>query len=597
MEKAIFDPKNGPVSLTDLRSLLKTNGLFALLVRSTDRYFNEYVPKNLSIRAHLTGFDGSVGDAIITTDSAHLFVDGRYTLQAKTQAKEFIVHQCQNSQSIETTWLTFLKELIRPNDVLAYDPNTIDLCLFERLFKEISTLDGKIAPDGPMLFSQLFGDSLNLKDIPDAKIFAVNPNLCGQTLQQKVALLAPILEKFGVHGFLTVKLDDIAWLTNLRSHFFPFQTAVPGIACALLKGVLFGIHSCFNGRLPSEKQLDIVNESEIFQALKKNFARDGFILGIDRNETSKAHEIALHELKIELKHIENPISTLKAIKNEKELLHMRSAFKKADFVVYQTQNFINNSFEDEQALSEANVNDYVEEEFKKSGATQLSFRPICASGKNGAIIHYGTPSHKEVLANGSLFLLDTGAYYEGGYATDLTRTFLAAKKSTRAKPWQREMFTLVLKASIRGLSARIRRGTIGMQLDAMVREPLWQAGLDFAHGTGHGVGINVHEFPPRIGPSSNSPLLLGQVFSIEPGLYFEGLGGVRIENLVTIVKDFENSDFLRVLPLTFCPLDERLIEEKMLDAYDVEFLKYYRNEWENQAPWPNLPPLPSYRFA
>ncbi len=154
------------------------------------------------------------------------------------------------------------------------------------------------------------------------------------------------------------------------------------------------------------------------------------------------------------------------------------------------------------------------------------------------------------------------------------------------------MFTLVLKASIAGLSARFRRGTLGMQIDALVRAPLWQRGLDFAHGTGHGVGISVHEFPPRIAPGSLTELAVGQVFSIEPGLYFENIGGVRIENLATVVPDQDNPNFLRILPLTFCPLDERLIENNMLDQYEQSFLAYFKKEWENTAPWPNLPPLP-----
>jgi Xaa-Pro aminopeptidase len=305
----------------------------------------------------------------------------------------------------------------------------------------------------------------------------------------------------------------------------------------------------------------------------------------------------LQELEIKFRNMVNPIALLKAVKNEKELTHMREAFHKADQVVHQTQSFVVDSFEKGQPISEGQVDDYVKERFFASGANDLSFRPICASGKNGAVIHYGTPDRETHVERGALFLLDTGAYYQGGYATDLTRTFLAAPKNSPAQSWQKEMFTLVLIASIRGLSARIRSGTTGMQLDAIVREPLWQRGLDFAHGTGHGVGINVHEFPPRIGPTSTSPLLPSQVFSIEPGLYFEGLGGVRIENLATIVADPDDERFVRVLPLTFCPFDERLIEEKLLSESDHEFLRYYRAQWQKGGGWPQLPPLSGVKWA
>jgi Xaa-Pro aminopeptidase len=275
---------------------------------------------------------------------------------------------------------------------------------------------------------------------------------------------------------------------------------------------------------------------------------------------------------------------------------MRSAFKKADEVVYQTQIFVEQCYEKNQSLRESEIDDYVKKQFFKSGARELSFRPICAGGKNGAIIHYASPNSEQKIEASSLFLLDTGAYYEGGYATDLTRTFLVGNKNIKPEKWQKEMFTLVLKASIRGLSARFRRGLLGSQLDAMVRAPLWQAGFDYAHGTGHGVGINVHEFPPRIGPTSSSIILENQVFSIEPGLYFKNLGGVRIENLVTVVSDPTSEQFLRILPLTFCPFDERLIEFHMLDSYEQEFLSYFNEQFKSPSSWPALPPLPKFSF-
>ncbi|HXW52996.1 MAG TPA: aminopeptidase P family N-terminal domain-containing protein, partial [Myxococcota bacterium] len=288
MDQAIIDSENEPVLLAHIQSLLKENQIFALLVRSTDRYFNEYVPKSESIRTRLTGFDGSVGDAIITTDSAHLFVDGRYTLQAKAQAKGFRVHQCQSSQSIEATWMEFLKEVLKPNDVLAYDPSTIDLRLFDRLDKNTSGLKAKIRPDAQNFFARLLDFASGQKNVPNMTVFTVKPDLCGQTPEEKLAILAPILRLHDVDGFLSVKLDDIAWLTNLRSLFFPFQTVIPGILCVHGQGMLFGINSSFRGTVNSTKQLEIVDENEIFQAIRRKFNGSRFILGIDRGETSKA---------------------------------------------------------------------------------------------------------------------------------------------------------------------------------------------------------------------------------------------------------------------------------------------------------------------
>lgn len=587
---------DGPISLEKIWQQLAKYRIKALLVRSTDHYFNEYVPRDLSARALITGFDGSVGDAIITTDKAHLFVDGRYSLQAKQQAKNFVVHVTDAAQSIETCWLKKLPEILLANDVLAYDPRTIDLALFDRLHSHIQTLQANVDACGEQIIDDVTGLYAR-KNGASKKLFKIDESVTGQSSSDKIGAVGAQLKKSGIDGFLVVKLDDIAWLTNLRCYYFPFQSTFPSIACAFPDQLFLGIKSGLTvdaAALP--RDVTVVAEHELIAAISERFSPSQ-ILGLEPQESSKAHELALRRANIELKRIANPISPLKAVKNEKELLHLRSAFKKADQVVHQTCNFVVESAEKGQMLTEADVDRHIREGFKNSGSEELSFRPICASGKNGAVIHYGTPNYQQAIEENSLFLLDTGAYYEGGYATDLTRTFLASKKSATAHKWQKEMFTLVLKASIAGLSARLRRGTLGIQLDALVRAPLLKHGLDFAHGTGHGVGINVHEFPPRIALTSYSELLEGHVFSIEPGLYFEGLGGVRIENLATVVKDPDNEKFLRVLPLTFSPLDERLIEFDMLDKAERAFLGYFKQEWLNQAPWPNLPPLTTTTFA
>lgn len=580
--------------LQQAQAWLKKHGLAAMLVRSTDRYFNEYVPKDLSLRYKLTGFDGSVGDALILTDSAHLYVDGRYALQARTQAKGFLITVTSAAQSIESAWLSDVTKLIPKQGALAYDPSTIDLNLYDRLLEKARPKGINLEPCVPKIIAEIFPHTS--ASLRHAEVFLVPPHISGYSVREKLRLINQALDNAGLNGFLVTKLDDCAWLTNMRSYYFPFQSALPGIAAVVKDKIIFGVDEHLKDACTmTEPEVMVVTEREFFQVLKK-YIKPTERVGVDGAELSKEHELSLQTHNIGVERHKNPISLLKAKKNEKELLHLRSAFKKADQAVYKTQEYVVEAFEKGVALSESDVDLYIKDSFKKSGAQELSFRPICASGENGAIIHYGHPSGEKILAQNSLFLLDTGAYFEGGFATDLTRTFLAGAKKAVAQPWQKKMFTLVLKASIRGLCARIRRGTTGMQLDAIVRQPLWQAGLDFAHGTGHGVGINVHEFPPRIAQTSTSELLEGQVFSIEPGLYFAGLGGVRIENLATLVADPDSDQFLRVLPLTFCPLDERLIDHAMLDENDKAFLQYCEQEWLSNAPWPKLPPLNRVSF-
>lgn len=578
--------------LTHVQELLKRANIDSLLLRSTDRFFNEYVPEYDSARAYLTGFNGSVGDAVIGQKSAQLFVDGRYSLQAKKQAPNFSIDVCGSHGSIEQRWLSFLSEQLTPGQTLAFDPATLSLSLYERLAKNLSSKGIKLDAKGHAIIKEALS-CRSAHQRPPAKAFIVPPDLCGASVLLKREHIKKALIAAEVAGFLAVKLDDIAWTFNMRGNYFPFQSTVPALACVLKDSAL--ICPLADLKLPDlVPGVRVVQEGEFFQTLKELVQNQA--LGIDELETSKAHEMALRSYEIGIKKMANPLASLKAIKNGQELHNLRHSFRKADQVVYQTQNFVTQSYEKGEWLSEGEIDDRIKEQFFSSGATELSFRPICAGGQNGAVIHYGTPNREEKVSSGSLFLLDTGAYYQGGYATDLTRTFFLGDANTHPKPWQKEMFTLVLKASIRGLSARLRRGTLGMQLDAMVRAPLWQAGVDYAHGTGHGIGINVHEFPPRIGPTSPSELKEGQVFSIEPGIYVEGLGGVRIENLATIVVDPDNANFLRVLPLTFCPLDQRLIENSMLDADEQAFLQYFAAEWQNEAPMPKLPPTKRASF-
>lgn len=582
--------------LLDIQNMLIKKDLKALIVRSTDKYFNEYVPSFLSIRQAITGFSGSVGDAIIFADKKPiLFVDGRYSIQAKEQVKDFEIYVCSTGQSIEGAWLETLESNLNNDDAICYDPRTMNLELFHKL----DTMSKKrranvVAIDKDM--KKLLNSSLNTDNSASYQLETVPFEICGQSTEDKIAQTKDILEHKGINGFLLTKLDDISWLLNLRSYSFPYQSSIPGIACLIGDTVIVGLNQIIKLEQKTRPNITLVKEENFFTELGKIFNNQDFILGIDSLSTSKYHETALRALDIKLKQVNNPVEQVKAIKNDEELLHLREAFRKADQVVDKTRAFVEQSFDEKKQITEKDVDHHLRHTFEESGAKGLSFTPICASGKNGAVIHYSTPNPIQAIKENSLFLLDTGAYYQGGYATDLTRTFLAGSKQAVASKEQKEIFTLVLKASINGLAARLRKGALGAELDAIVRAPLWQKGLDFAHGTGHGVGINVHEFPPRIGPGSLTKLVVGQVFSIEPGLYIEGFGGVRIENLATIVKDPESDNFIRVQPLTFSPLDERLIDQTMLNKDEEIFLDYYKDEWKNNNPWPNLPPLKRVTF-
>src|SRR5262249_47304663 len=266
-------------------------------------------------------------------------------------------------------------------------------------------------------------------------------------------------------------------------------------------------------------------------------------------------------------------------KNSAELAAMIAAFARADAVVDKAARWLCKEVVANKRVTEADFAEMVNALFDASGATGLSFRIISAAGKNGAIIHYSDPSDRRVVKKGELMLLDTGAYYDEGYATDLTRTFLVDGPGARAEATQRYYYTVVLKSAIAGMTAILPEGSRGAQLDAITRAPLWSEGLNYNHGTGHGVGINVHEFPPRIAPNAQAVLEEGFVFSIEPGVYLPSFGGVRIENLCTLEKAPKKPGFLAVKPLTYSPLDKRLIEPKMLTPAERAWLGAYAKRY------------------
>jgi len=280
--------------------------------------------------------------------------------------------------------------------------------------------------------------------------------------------------------------------------------------------------------------------------------------------------------------VELPLARMKAKKSEAEIEVMTSAFRRADRVVDGAIAWACRAVEVGERVTEADFAARVERRFAEEGAFGQSFATISAAGANGAIIHYAVPDPERALNTGELMLVDCGGHFHEGYATDLTRTFLVGGAGAEATPRQRHLYTTVLRAAIAGMTARFPEGTTGGQLDAIVRAPLWSEGFGYAHGTGHGVGINVHEFPPRIGPNHSSVLEPGYVFSIEPGVYIEGWGGVRIENLCTIRPSAEHAGFLEVVPLTFCPLDARLIDRERLSARELAFVDDFRRRFEER---------------
>lgn len=559
--------------LAEIRRGMAKAKVDALLIRSTDRFLNEYVPPEQSTRIWATGFTGSMGEALVTKEAAYLAVDGRYWLQAREEVTDdWTILEVRLGTGIDQAIADELGRVQagrrRPLRV-GFDPTRLTPSTLARF--EASGDRIELVPLAPSPVERARGPVENPRP---AGIRAVDEERLGRTVPEKLALVAPLLEAAGADALLVQRLDEIMWLSNLRGTQLPYQATFESVALVTGDQLLLGVP---NGAVPAEvaaarPAIRFLPEEELHARLGKKGAKR---VGIDFDHNTVAARLAVEASGADVVRMSAPLQPLRSKKTPAELESMKDAFRKADSVVEAVIAWTQGQIQAGERVTEARFAEEVERRFAEAGATGLSFRVIAAAGKNGAHIHYGKPNPRRALKPGELMLLDTGAYFEEGFATDLTRTFLVGGAKLKATEEQKRRYTLVLKGAIAGMKAVLPQGARGMQLDALVRAPIWAAGLDYNHGTGHGVGINVHEFPPRIGPSSLAPLEPGHVFSIEPGLYDPKFGGIRIENLCTMEEGPEPG-FMRVVPLTFSPLDRRLIDTKALSTEEKAFLSDFQ---------------------
>lgn len=554
-------------------------GVDVMLVRSADRFLNEYVPIEESARVWISGFTGSMGEVVITRSKAYLVVDGRYWIQAEkqTNAEDWEVVKVSLGTGIDAAVAEVVRGLVPKSGTkklrVGFEPERItpnQLALLKRTVGE--GVSWKALFPSPVEVAR----SHDRPPQREGRIRLVDEKKVGRTVGQKLEELGRRLGDLGVDAILVQKLDEIAYLSNLRGDELPFQATFKAIALATPENLFIGIDPAKveSAVRVARDRILFVPEQEFWTLMGKKAKRKR--IAYDPGDNTEQGRLFIEKTGAEAVPVSTPIAPMKAKKNKAELKAMREAFSRADGVVTKAASWLCS----EVAKKKKKVTEYdfamkVQALFEEAGAVGLSFKIISAAGKNGAIIHYSDPSKSRTIKKGELMLLDTGAYFAEGYATDLTRTFLVDTASGKPKAEQKRYYTLVLKAAMAGMRAVLPSGTSGGALDAIVRAPLWSAGLNYNHGTGHGVGINVHEFPPRISPGVSAPLEEGQVFSIEPGIYLPSFGGIRIENLCTVEKMPKMSGFIRVKPLTFAPLDKRLIDTKLLTPEEKRWLADY----------------------
>ena len=577
-----FDVVGGPdvgrQNVPLLRAELDRAGLDGFLVPHEDEYQNEYVPPHLDRLQWATGFTGSAGAAVVFADRAAMFTDGRYTLQVRQQVADELFDYIR----LEDGMAAWLRANVKPGERIGFDPKLHAPKAVSSIRKAIEGAGGTlVAVETNPIDAAWAG-----RPVPAAKPVVVQPEaLAGASHAEKRDRIAEAVRTAGADAALITAPASVAWLLNLRGGDVRCTPLLLGNAVIDSEGrvTLYTDPNKLDDTVLRHlgNAVSVSDESD----LANDFAAlSGKTVIVDPATSSAWHADSLREAGATVLAQSDPVALPKAVKNAAELRGTEAAHRRDAVPVIRFLHWLD---------TEAQSGDYDEidaarvlEGYRRDTGElrDLSFESISGAGSNGALCHYRVNTDTVLpLAPGTLFLIDSGGQYVDG-TTDVTRTVPIGEASQE----MRERFTLVLKGHIALATVRFPQGTTGSNLDALARVPLWMAGLDYDHGTGHGVGVflGVHEGPQRISKTPNSVALQpGMIVSNEPGYYKEGAYGIRIENLqyVTEPKPVPGGEraMMGFRTLTLAPIHRDLIDVDMLSRSERDYVdNYHARVWD-----------------
>ena len=580
-----YDPpevrQSGAERVDKLRRLMAKAGLDAVLVPRADEHQGEYVAPSAERLKWLTGFSGSAGLAVVGRTAAALFVDGRYVVQAPSQVDTRAFEVLQIPQAKLAEWLG---KHLKAGGVVGFDPRLHTAAMIEELDKSLQPKGIKLKALASNPVDRAWG-----RERPPSARGAVNPHAmkyAGKAAEQKIAELQAALRKEGEDAVILTLPDSIAWLLNIRGADVAHNPVALAFAIVPANGKpeLF-IDPAKIG--PDAKAhlapLAKVSEPAALDRRLTALKGTGKRIRLDPATASSWFFRKLKGGKARIVRGPDPCLLPKARKNAVEIRGARSASKRdgaavARFLAWLDREAPGGGLDE---IAAARRLETIRSETQ--ALKEISFDTISGAGPNGAIVHYRvTTATNRKLAAGELYLVDSGAQYLDG-TTDITRT-VAIGKPTRE---MQERFTLVLKGHIGIATARFPKGTRGIDLDPFARRALWEAGLDFDHGTGHGVGsyLSVHEGPQSISKRGTTVLEPGMIISNEPGYYKEGSYGIRIENLVLVTEPEKvaggDHEVMGFETLTLAPIDRRLVLPELLSAQELAWLDAYHARVRN----------------
>lgn len=571
--------------LAAIRSSMKEKRIDAYIIPSSDPHINEYLPDYYKGIAWVSGFTGSAGTLVITQDFAGLWTDSRYFVQANEQLADSGFELVKLKVQHAPEYARWLAEKFNAGAVVAFDGNLASLAVANAINNTLLPLN--IHVDGHVdLLDAIWK---NRPELPLKKAYTLPVEITGQSTKDKLAAIRKALQQKRATAHLISSLDDLAWTLNLRGTDVKCNPVTLGfLYIDAQRAILFINSSKLDNATLQELNSDGV-EVEDYQNVQ-NFIKqlpENCNILLDPKRTCFATYDSIPK-EITILEDMNPSTLLKAVKNQTEIEHQRTAMVNDGVAMTKFFKWVEENVASGN-LTEMNIADKLQTlREEQPGFKDISFDTIAGYKDHGALPHYKAEEHSNYkLEPKGLLLVDSGGQYKTG-TTDITRVIALGTPTKEEK----EDYTIVLKGTIEGSMAIYTKGTRGYQIDAITRRPIWATLRNYGHGTGHGVGffLNVHEGPHIFNPTNvDIPIEPGMITSIEPGLYREGKHGIRIENLV-LAKDLASNqfgDFMDFETLTVCYIATDLIEKSLLDSVHINWLNEY-NQWVYDSVSPKL---------
>jgi len=572
-------------ALNSLKNLLTSQELFACIIPNTDPHQSEYIADYWRTMRFLTGFSGSTGNIVISQDFAGVWTDSRYFIQAEKQLEGSGFELVKLTIPHTPEYIDWLLEKAPEGSKIGLDARLFSVSLYRKMEARFSEKTIEIIDLGDFI-TDLWPDR---PPVPLSPIFLHDISFAGKSRKQKLREIRQDMKSRNLSHTFISSLDDIAWLYNIRGSDVSFN---PTPLCYTLVGLT---HAWL-----------FIHPSKVSEEIRLELKGDLILKGYDEVETvisqlesdsrifldpGKSNFSILQSLpdSIALQEGMNLTSLPKALKNETEIGHIRASMVKDGVAMVRFLIWLQDNI-GKIKITEVSASEQLEAfRAEQDHFIGPSFSTIAGYQGNGAIVHYSAEAETcaELEATG-IFLLDSGGQYLSG-TTDITRTLSLGEPTSE----QKRDFTLVLKGHIAIADLVFPAGTRGFQLESHARKALWKNGLNYGHGTGHGVGffLNVHEGPQTMGTGANgaydTPLMPGMLTSNEPGVYHNGKYGIRIENLILCIEDQETAfgQFLKFETLSLCPIDVSLIENKLLSPEERNWLnQYHRKVHQELAP-------------